>query len=482
MATSSSASTPISVADVAARWAASVDWDHVPSLVKSELIKGLVQSITGGIAGFDVPETLVAVEIARSERGSGPCTILVHGDAVPPSTAAFVNSVMFCALEQQEMHAESATHPFETVVPTALALAEANQATGRCFLEAVLVGFETMVVFAQAAQRYMAQTSPGTCLGASVHGALGAAATAARLLGLDATGIALAVAHAANFASGLNESNLLGFTEYHYSLANASRVGLLGAQLAAAGAEASPTTFDGPAGYFHRFAEIAATGDKGAELSAFVADRLGRHWAVPETLYKTYPVHFYNLPYVDGAKLLRERHMIEPREIQSVRVFLNHWCEWCFGQDLGPYTRRESTRGATAFGISSMLARGHFDLQDAADPSAPDIAAIASKTSVKVFENESLADRWQSVRIEVLTAKGEFVYDSRVDGIDDYRLPRPRVDAIARDVLGRALPCLPAQSIIDRIASLEHSADVKSLIKQLTPQASPRKASSHESS
>jgi 2-methylcitrate dehydratase PrpD len=446
--------------DVVGGWVAGLRWSEVPEAVREATLRGVMHSIAGGVAGFEVPETKIALDIARRENETGPCTIYVHGRKAPITTAIFTNSVMFCALEQQEMHVGSATHPLEIIVPVALALAERHPTTGVEFLEAVLAGTEVMIAFATAGLECKPQISGGSCLGAAVYGAIGSAVAAARLLRLGGEGSALALLHAANFASGLNESNLAGMTEYHFALANASRSGYLAAQLAASGAEAAPGTFEGASGFYHRFAEINTDEIAAYDFPRQIGRRLGRDWAIPENLYKPYPVHFYNLPFVDGARVLRTRHRLSGRDIDAVRLTINHWCEWCNGGDLGPYKGREATRAATTFAVAAMLARGRFGLEEAEHYDAEDITKLVKRTSVGVFVDTNRADDWRSVRIEIDSRGKEFVFDSSVETVPDYRLSMAEIRKIAHAALSRTLDPGNVPLVLDALAAMDRVDDV----------------------
>src|SRR5690606_16581576 len=92
-----------------------------------------------------------------------------------------------------------------------------------------------------------------------IAGPIGAAAAAAKLLGLDAAGIADAMAIAANAVAGYNEWAATGGSEMFFQVGFAARNGLASAELAAAGAHASPSALDGPAGLLAAFGKRDAT-------------------------------------------------------------------------------------------------------------------------------------------------------------------------------------------------------------------------------
>jgi 2-methylcitrate dehydratase PrpD len=195
--------------------------------------------------------------------------------------------------------------------------------------------------------------------------------------------------------------------------------------------------------------------------------RLGRVWGMPEHIYKRYPVHFPCLPFVDAAKTLRERHGIVAQDVAEVRLRINEWVALCDGANMGPYTGREATRGAAAFVVGMMLARGRFGLDEAYEHDAPDVMELVARTSIEEFEDKS-NDCWERVRVEVVDKAGaSYVYDSEVEGIPDYRLPMSELRVLAQDALGRVLGAERTGTVLDALENLEKCEDVATLVPLL---------------
>ena len=465
VATAAESVQTVRLAEAVAQWVVDLRWEDVPEHVKRSTVESVFQSVAGGVAGLDMPETRVALAFARAAGESGPATILGDGMKAPIMTALFVNSVLWCSLEQQEMHVPSRTHPHEVIVPVAMVLAEQMHVDGVTFLEAVVAGVETTVALGKTA----VEIAPVLWRGRGGSGVViaGAAATASKLLGLDAATTSLALCHAANFGAGLTECLWQGTTEYHYSLADASVKGLLAAQLAAAGAEATTNQFEGGAGLYNAMTGLSADELGAADLHGRVVGRLGREWGMPEHIYKRYPVHFPSLPFLDAAKTLRERHGIVPEDVQAIRLKINQWVALCDGANLGPYTGLEATRGAVAFQVATMLARGQFGLGVEKEYGAPDIMELVAKSSIDYFDDTS-NDCWELVRVEVVDKAGtSYVYDSEVEGIPDYRLPMSELRALADDALGRVLDSGTVTTVLDRLETLADCDDVAALVPLL---------------
>ena len=458
---------PARLAVSMADWVVGLRWQDVPENVRTSTVESTFQSVAGGVAGLDMPETRTALAWARATGESGPATILGDGRKVPLQTATFVNSVLWCSLEQQEMHVPSRTHPHEVIVPVALTLGEQLHVDGVALLEAILAGVEITIALGRTAVEITPDIVQGMPNTTSIFAGIGAAAAAARLLRLDAPTTALALAHAANFGAGFTECLRQGTVEYHWSLGDASVKGLLAAQLAAAGAEATTLQFEGGSGLFAALTGLSAAHLQEADLHGRVAGRLGNHWGMPEHIYKRYPVHFPSLPYLDGTKGLREKHDIRAEEVTAIRLRINAWIELCDGANLGPYTGREATRGAVAYQVGTMLVRGRFDHDIADVLDDPAVIELVGKTTIEHFADVS-NDSWELVRIEIDDRAGNtYVYDSTVEGMPDYRLPMSELRILAHDALVRVLDPAAVSSVLNTLENLETCADVAELTTQL---------------
>src|SRR5437867_12014299 len=111
------------------------------------------------------------------------------------------------------------THPGVLIVPAGLAPAEGQGRTGRELLTALVAGYE---VQCRVARDFIPSTPAHGFRASPVYGILGAAATTARLLGLDAAATTHAIALAASFAGSLTERPRTGARAADYPEAQAA--------------------------------------------------------------------------------------------------------------------------------------------------------------------------------------------------------------------------------------------------------------------
>src|SRR5262245_57480284 len=152
------------------------------------------------LAGAVEPAARIAQSMA-AEEGLGRCVIVGTGASSSPSWAAFANGVAAHALDFDDMCFVSLAHPSCALFPAALAAGERSHASGGALLEAYVVGVELECRLGKVMHPRHYHDRGWHCT--STIGTVGAAAAAARVLGLSPgeTGHALGIA--ASSACGL---------------------------------------------------------------------------------------------------------------------------------------------------------------------------------------------------------------------------------------------------------------------------------------
>ena len=133
------------------------------------------------VAGRAAPTARVALDHAQAVYSGRDATSLLDSSRVGVVGAAFANGVLANVLDFDDGHRLTKGHPGAVVVPGELAVAQHVNASYEEFLAAMLVGYEVAI---RAGIELHGRDHAYHASGA--WGALGAAAGAARLLGLDA--------------------------------------------------------------------------------------------------------------------------------------------------------------------------------------------------------------------------------------------------------------------------------------------------------
>src|SRR5580765_3355288 len=257
------------------------------------------------LAGSIEPAARILQQVARAEGGAPVATVVGTGRRTGAVWAALCNGTAAHALDFDDTNFALMGHPSAPVLAAALAAGELALADGRAVLHAFLVGFEVETTLAEVINpAHYAHGWHATC----TLGTLGAAAAAARLLGLDGGQTRHALAVAASQSSGLKEN--FGTMTKPFHAGHAARSGVLAALMAREGWTASEQALEGPQGFF----AVLGAGDLRLEHLA----TLGRPWKILTTgvAVKPYPSCACTHSIIDGARELRERHRFRPDDIR----------------------------------------------------------------------------------------------------------------------------------------------------------------------
>jgi 2-methylcitrate dehydratase PrpD len=194
----------------------------------------LLDNLGAAIAGATSEVTLAALQAARAaaEDGTGSSVVFGHRSTLPAPLAAMVNGTAAHALELDDFG--GCGHSGAVVIPTVLALAARGGVTGKAALAALLAGYDLAARVLEGAGGYRPHNekgwhSTGTC------GSFGAAAAAAKLLGLDGERFVNALGIAGTFTGGIWAFLDDGAMTKRFHPGKAAENGLTSALLALAG-------------------------------------------------------------------------------------------------------------------------------------------------------------------------------------------------------------------------------------------------------
>ncbi len=272
------------------------------------------------VAGLHETSTRILCDFARDQGGRAEARLLAgQGLRVPATTAARVLATSAHAHDfddTQVSHDPAHTygllmHPSVPPLTAVLVLADAPDvgiAADRA-LEAFLVGFEVECKISEwmPADHYLrGHHTSGTV------GTFGAAAAAARLLGLDALQVRHALGMAASMAAGIRCN--FGTMTKPLHVGRAAENGVLAAMLAQRGYTADPAALDGRWG----FPAVLA----GGFTPGKAAEGFGRSWTIvePGVSIKPYPSGILTHQTMDAARALFVEHDVKPAAIERIDI------------------------------------------------------------------------------------------------------------------------------------------------------------------
>jgi 2-methylcitrate dehydratase len=227
-------------------WVAAMRYEDLPPATVKKAKYVLLDTLGCAIGAVDAGPVRIAQKVVSARGGSPQASVIGAGWKTSCDEAAFVNAMAIRYLDFNDYAAFGFPHHPSINLAAALAVAEMRDLSGKDLLLGLTVGYEVQVKVRDA--------SEGGRRGfdlPSLEAQYSSAAAAARLLGLDAAGIANAVAIAGSYANTLSEvrsggelSNAKGTAE-----ALAARNGTFAALLAQAGLQYPLTVIDGESGY-----------------------------------------------------------------------------------------------------------------------------------------------------------------------------------------------------------------------------------------
>lgn len=394
-----------------------------PAEMPPEVVeKGKVCLLNGygiGLGCHDTPYAPVARRAALAMGGeqADGATLLGDGRKTTVAAAILANAALFHGRAQEDT--SGAAHLGTILLPLATALVETGRAPIQRLLPAVVLGYEVGGLFERA---YAGHTTPVGLRASPLYGTLAAAATAAKLFGLDGERTAAAIANAASFAGGILQSFADGTDEWRYQVGAAACQGLTAAELARAGSVSAPHALEGRSGFVRTFARTEC------DVEALAAT-LGREWLIHRVVFKPYPVCAFNQTPVTGALVLRER--IAGRAIRAVRVSMNPYETGYAGMDaVGPFHSISGTLMSIPFCIANTLIHGvpTMKLMTTYDDRA--VAALIDR--VKLISDPAVPTL--CARIEVDLENGETLVREQNMTVKDYNYDRAAVSDLIRRV------------------------------------------------
>jgi len=344
-----------------------------------------------------------------------------------PHDAALVNGALCHGLDFDDTHAASICHVGTVVGPATLALAETTGAGGADVIAALVAGTEaTTRIGALAAGDFHARGLHPT----SVCGVFGAAAAAARILGLDAAATVSALGVAGSMASGLMAFVNDGAQTKPLHAGWAAHGGVLAARLAAAGAQGPPSVLEGRFGLFPAFLGREDIQPEQEELG------LGLRWETGNVAYKPYPCCHYMHGCLEAAARALDGRRPAAADVAAVTVVVPGGAVEIVLEPAG-HKRAVRTAYEAQFSlqhsIAAMVLTGRADLGTYTPKASTDpvIRDLAARVTYEVADFPSYPGAFPGA-VRILLTGGEELF-ARID----HQLASPERPFARAAVLGK---------------------------------------------
>jgi 2-methylcitrate dehydratase PrpD len=435
-----------------ARFVAGTKWQDVPDKVRHEAKRALLNFFAVTLAGCRTGPVEMALASLAEFSGGTQATVIGRSERIDALSAAFLNAAGANVFDYCDTHLPTVVHPTSPVAPALFALAERQRVSGPDLLLAFVLGFEIEC-------RVGGAVSPGhypkgwhitsTC------GVFGAAAGAAKLLGLDARQIVWALGNASTQSAGLCEC--LGWPAKSVSVGNAARNGLWSALLAQKGFEGPAEPIAGAQGF------LAAMGEPPNWPA--LTDNLGTTWELNDNSIKPYPCGFVIHPLLDCALDWRRAH---PNDTVA-RVAIRGNPLLLQRTDRAKVATGREAQVSLQHAVAAALVQGKAGLDQFTDACVNDPAVAALRGRIEVASDPAISTI--AVEMDFWTEDGRknSIATQAARGSSSNPMKDAEIEDKLRAEAGRWRPGHDVQPLIDAVWGLDRSADVSTLTAMTVP-------------
>lgn len=443
-----------------ARHLVGLKYEHLTPDAITAAKRFMLDTLAVGWAGSDSGGCGEARAMMVADGGAPASTVWCYGDRLPPSQAAFLNSMFAAALDFDSLGRDSPSHVNVVVLPAALAVAEQVRASGRDFLTALVAGCDLMCRLGASAEA-LGQPHKGWFF-TSVHGVFGATAAVAKLLRLDAAQTQHALGMAFSQAAGTQQANIEPSLTKRMQSAFAARNGVFVSHLAKHGLTAPKQVIEGQCGLFALY--------QGGDVDRLFRG-IGSVFENTNLSIKKYPSCGCNHTAIEAALKLRADHGLKPSDVERMEITISPFMDRLVG---GPFDPSGDPQVAAQFNIRYSLAcamvRGKLGLAELENDAVfdPVIGRLVDRVEVKVDPANN--GKRGPAHLAIRTAKGETVSCSveHVPGDENAPMSEEEIRAKCVDCFGLgASPVTGAacDRLMARIGEVEKLGDMNALLE-----------------
>ena len=433
------------------RFVATTPYEKLPAAVQAMAKRCLLDLVGTAAAGTQTDLSRIicnhAVRAFGPGTGAASARLLFDGRIASPLGAALAGGMTIDSFDAHDGHVLTKGHAGCAILPALLAVAETRDVSGPEFLAALAVGYE-VAIRAGIAQH---ATVPDYHTSGSWN-ALGAAAVAARLWGLDEARFRHAIGIAEFHGP---RSQMMRCIDFPTMLKDGSGWGAM------AGLSAAYLAGDG-------FTGAPAIVVEGDDAKPFWAD-LGQQWQFLGMYFKPYPVCRWAQPAVEAALVLRRRHDIAPQAIE--RVEIDTFDAGVRLNQNRPQTTEEA-QYSLPFPVAAALVRGQLLPTDIAGASLTDADIVSMNDRIRpitVDEFDRLFPARRIARARIYLKDGTVHESEPVTARGDAETPLSDAEIAAKyhSVADGVIGAEAAAALRSSIEGLDRAQSVRGLLDRV---------------
>ena len=356
------------------------------------------------IAGLKMDFPRMMIDYLSSQRGVADATLFGSKDKVPVIHAALGNGVTAHALDMDDGYRFGGVHAGVAVIPAALAYAESQQAGGKDFLLAMILGYDIVNRISKAMNPSHLNRGFHTT---GTLGVLGSAAACGVLAGLNQEQMTSALAIAGLQGAGLLQILVEGAMVKPLHPGKAAMAGVLSVDLAKRGAKGPMTMLEGEKGLFKAMADEVHT--------ETLFEELGQHFYLADQYIKLHAACRHIHPAADGVLAVMKENQLAFADIESVEVATYPVAVSFCGATKMPDTA-EGAKFSIAYSVAMAAYYGDVgeDRYVQSVVANPEIQGLASRITSRLDEGWANAYPRQRGASMVITSKAGTIHKVEV--------------------------------------------------------------------
>ncbi len=445
-----------------ARFVTETSYNDLPAEVIAAAKVGILDGIANMLAGATQPLAAIIGDYLRQLGGNPQCAVVGQDFRTNAPSAAFANGIFLHCLDY-EIQGQPVAHGTSNVLPCALGLGEMSGASGARLIEAYVIGWEIHARLRKASVR----CDTGGYHPPGLLGPLAAAAASAKMLGLDAAGVRMALGIAASHTGGLSANTGTMVKSTHPGAA--ARQGIESALLAQAGFVSRDGILEVRRGFVET---LLGAGFDWDELTRDLGTRF--QLVDPGFNIKRYPAQIFMQWAIEAALTLRLRHEFRPADITYLELEV-------------PGSHVRSGQEGAASGLDGKfdfsycgavaIADGRVDIDSFSDATrfSPKVVSILKKVRIKPNPDipRNPPDTWAVARVGL--PDGRVLSETCRHYRGSIANPMDREERLAklRDCARRSLDAADIERVIGMAEALESLPDLRALMLVLGHRSAP---------
>ena len=431
-------------------------WDTLDQEVKHAAKRHFLDTLGVIIAGASGELAGRAEAVLAKVRAPGRIPVPGRQRRSDLLDAAYIAGTAAHGIELDDGYRQGSVHPGAVTIPAVIGLGYEAGISGRAALEAVVIGYETVVAIARACHPDLRQRGFHPT---GATGVFGSATASARMLGLSPVQISNALGIAASSAGGLFAFINGGADIKRLHAGHAAREGLQAALQAQNGIEGPPHVLEARDGFTQAFAFGRNGKPRAIELPPAVP------FGITDCYVKPYACCRHIQPAVEALIDLMNENKLSADDVRDVKVdtysiAAEHahtgWQDYASAQLSFPYIMALGMR-------HRWIKVEHFEDKERGNPEMARLGGLVHVNATA--DMDQLYPAHRPARVTITTDRGQFKRQAmEALGAREVPLDDKRLADKFHDLVDPVLGADRANNLLEKLWRLEELDDVRPLL------------------